>query len=51
MKHTVLLDGQPPTVTLNVLTQLSGLQTNETEMGAAFFSKNYEGRTLASTWE
>ena len=34
VKHTVLQDGQSPTVAFNVLSQLCGPKANETEMGA-----------------
>ena len=34
LKHTVLQDGQSPTVAFNVLAQLCGPEANETEMGA-----------------
>ena len=47
MKHTVLPDGQPPTVALTVLAQLCGPKANETEMGATLFAKNGEGRKFA----
>ena len=40
VKHKVLLDGQPLTVAFAVLAQLCGPKANETEMGAALFSKN-----------
>ena len=36
VKHTVLPDGQPPTVAFNVLAQLCGPKANETEMGLFF---------------
>ena len=42
----VLPDGQPPTVAFTMLAQLFGPKANETEMGAAIFTKNGEGRTL-----
>ena len=45
-KNTVLAAGQPPTVAFTVLAQLCGPQANETEMGAALFTKNEDGRTL-----
>ena len=44
-KHAVLPGGQPSTVAFSVLAQLCGLTANETEMGAALFTKNGEGRT------
>ena len=44
VKHTVLLDGQLPTIAFTVLTQLCGPKANKTEMGAALFTKNGEGR-------
>ena len=34
VKHTVLQDGQSPTVVFTVLAQLCGPKANETEMGA-----------------
>ena len=40
VKHRALPDGQPPTVACTVLAQLFGPKDNETEMGAALFSKN-----------
>ena len=46
VKHTVLPDGQPPTVAFTVLAQLCGPKANETEMGAALFTKNGEGRNF-----
>ena len=44
MKHTVLLDGQPPTVSFTVLAQLCGPKANQTEIGATLFTRNGEGR-------
>ena len=44
VKHTVLPDGQPPTVAFTVFAQLCGPKANETEMGAALLTKNGEGR-------
>ena len=38
-KHTVLPDGQPPTVSFNVLPLLCGPQASEAEMGATSFTK------------
>ena len=46
MKHTVLPDGQPPTVAFTLLAWLGGQKANETEMGAALFTKNGEGRNF-----
>ena len=46
MKHTVLPDGQPPTVALTVFAQLCDPKAKETEMGAAFFTNNGEGRNF-----
>ena len=46
VKHTVLPDGQPPTVAFTVLAQLCGPKANETEMGATLFTKNGEGRNF-----
>ena len=43
-KHTVLPNGQPPTVAFIVLAQLCGPKANEMEMGATLFTKNGEGR-------
>ena len=42
VKHSVLRDGQPPTVAFTVLAQLCGPKANETEMDAALFGKNGE---------
>ena len=36
VKHTVLPDGQLPTVVFTVLAQLCGPKANEMEMGAIF---------------
>ena len=44
VKHTVLPDGQPPNVAFTVLEELCGPKANETEMGAALFTKNDEGK-------
>ena len=44
VKHTVLPDGQRPTVAFTVLAQLCGPKANETEMEVALFTKNVEGR-------
>ena len=46
VKHTVLPDGQPPTVAFTVLAQLCGTKANETEMDATLFPKNGEGKEL-----
>ena len=46
VKHAVLPDGQPQTVAFNVHAQQCGLKANETEMGAALFTKNGEGRNF-----
>ena len=46
MKHTVLPDGQAPTIALTVLAQLCGPKANETEMGAALFTNNGDGRNF-----
>ena len=43
-EHTVLPGGQPPTVAFTVLAELCCPKANETEMGAALFTKNGEGR-------
>ena len=42
--HSVLPDGQPPTVAFTVLAQPRGPKANETEMGATLFTKTGEGR-------
>ena len=39
IRHIVLPDGQPSTVVFTVLAQLCGPKANETEMGAARFTK------------
>ena len=49
VKDTVLADGQPPTVAFTVAAQLCGPKANETEMGAAPFTKNGEGRNFDMT--
>ena len=46
VKQTVLPGYQPPTVAFTVLAQLCGLKVNETEMGAALFTNNGEGRNF-----
>ena len=46
VKHTVLPDGQRPTVAFTVLAQLCGPKANETEKGSTLFTKNGEGRKL-----
>ena len=43
--HTVLRDGQPPTVAFTVLAQVCGPKAIETEMGAVLFTKNGKGLT------
>ena len=50
VNHTMLPDGQPPTVAFTVLAQLCGPKANETEMGdgrwamgTTLFTKNVEG--------
>ena len=45
-QHTVLPDGQPPTVAFTVLAQLCDPKANETEMRAVLFTKNGEGRNF-----
>ena len=45
VKHTVLPDGQPPTVAFIVLAQMCGPKANEAEVGAAIFTQNDTGRT------
>ena len=51
VKHTVLPDGQLPTVAFTVLEQLCGPKANETEMDAALFTKNGEGRNFDFDFE
>ena len=46
VKHTVLPDGQPPTVAFTVLAQLFGPKANGMEIGAALFTKNGDGRNF-----
>ena len=46
VKHTVLPDGQHPTVAFTVLAQLFGPKANETEMGAALFTNGGKGRNF-----
>ena len=48
VKHTMLPDGQPPTVASTVLVQLCRTKVNETEKerGGTFFAKNSEGRNF-----
>ena len=46
VKHRVLPEGQPPTAALTVFAQLGGPRANETEMGAALFTKNGERRNF-----
>ena len=46
VKHTVLQDGQPPTVAFTVLASLCGPKANETETGVPTFTKNCEGRNF-----
>ena len=46
VKHTVQQDGQSTTVAFTVLAQLCGPKDNETEIGAALFTKNGEGRNF-----
>ena len=49
VKHTVLPNGQPPSVASTVLAQLCGPKANETEMGSALFTKNDGGRSWILT--
>ena len=42
----MLPDGQPPTVAFTVLAQLCGPKANDTEIDAALFTKNGEGRNF-----
>ena len=46
VNHTVLPGDQPQTVAFTLLAQLCGQKAKESEMGAALFTKNGEGRTL-----
>ena len=46
VKHTVLPDGQPPTVACTMHAHLCSPKANETEMGATLFTKNGEGRNF-----
>ena len=46
VKHTLLPDGQLPTVAFTVLAHLCDPKANVTEMGAALFNKNGEGRNF-----
>ena len=46
VKHTVLPDGQLPTVAFTVLVQLRGPKANETEMSIALSTKFGEGRNF-----
>ena len=46
VKHTVLPDGQPPSVACTMLAHLCSPKANETEMGATLFTKNGEGRNF-----
>ena len=46
VKQTVLPNGQPPTVVFTVFSQHCAPKANETEMGAALFTKNNEGRNF-----
>ena len=44
VKHTVLPNGQPPTVAFPVLIWLCGPKANETEMGAILYTEIDRGR-------
>ena len=44
VKHTVLPDGQPPTVAFTEPAQLRGPKASETDLCAVLFTKNCEGR-------
>ena len=46
VKHIVLPDGQYLTLSFTVLAELCDPKANETEMGAALFTKNGEGRNF-----
>ena len=46
VKHTVLPDGQPPTVAFTVLAQPRGPKANERAIGTILFIKNGEGRNF-----
>ena len=46
VEQTVLPDDQPPPVALAGLAQLCGPKANATEVGAALFTKNGEGRNF-----
>ena len=43
-EHILLPGGQPPTVAFTVLASLCGPHANQTETGAALFTKNGEER-------
>ena len=45
VKHTVLPDGQPPTVAFTVHAQQCGPMANASEMGAALFSQKTRALT------
>ena len=51
VKHAMLTDGQSSTVAFTVLAQLCGPKANETEMGAALFTKNGEGSNFDVDFE
>ena len=46
VKHTLLLNVQPQTVAFTVLAHLHSPKASETEMSAALFAKNGEGRNF-----
>ena len=50
VKHTVLPDGQLPIVAFPVSAQPCGPQDNGTDMDAALFTKNDEGRTSTASF-
>ena len=50
VKHAVLPDGQSPTVAFTVRAQLCDPMGNETEMGAALFTKDGDGRSCELPW-
>ena len=44
VKHTVLPDGQAPTVAFSMLAQLCGQQAKETEIGALMHQESKNGQ-------
>ena len=51
MKHTVLPDGQSPTVAFIVLAKFRGPKGNKTEIGAALFPKMARKETPTLTFD